>query len=250
MTVKVGIIGLNGRMGQAIAHVLQETDGAQLAAGLVQTSVAAKNSSIPAETILTTQPEEFFQHIDVAIDFSVMAAAGKHAECAAAAKCPFVCGITGLSKESLDVFEKVSQHIPVLYASNTSLSLIVMKKLAKYAAQLLADHDYDIAIIDEHHRWKVDAPSGTAKTLAELIMEGNKGKHMPRFSDIRAGGIVGEHEVIFAGLGETIRLRHSVTDRTIFARGAVTAALWLARQQKGLYKMDDVLETPTNAPNI
>jgi 4-hydroxy-tetrahydrodipicolinate reductase len=101
--------------------------------------------------------------------------------------------------------------------------------------------DYDVAIIDEHHRMKKDSPSGTAKILGDAVRQGNGGRKMPQYAAIRAGHIIGEHEVIFTGNGETIRLRHSVTDRGIFARGALDAALWLHKKPAGFYGMDDVL---------
>jgi 4-hydroxy-tetrahydrodipicolinate reductase len=150
-------------------------------------------------------------------------------------------GTTGLDAEGLKALKQAAQKIPVLHAPNTSLSLAAMKRITALAAQLLGNLDYDVAITDEHHAQKKDAPSGTAKALGEAVIAGSNGKKTPSYSSIRAGSIVGEHEVIFAGNGEIIRLHHSVTDRHIFARGAVEAALWLAKKPAGLYGMDDVL---------
>ena len=116
-----------------------------------------------------------------------------------------------------------------------------MKQVVTLAAKLLKDHDYDISILDRHHRMKKDAPSGTAKTLGEAVLAGNKNSKQPAYSDIRAGAIVGEHEVSFVGQGETISLQHSVTDRDIFAHGAIEADLWVTSKAPGLYSMDDVL---------
>ena len=161
---------------------------------------------------------------------------------AAKHKKPFVCGVTGLEpRRALEVIKQAATKIPVLYAPNTSLSLAVMKQVTALAAKLLGTFDYDVSILDEHHRMKKDAPSGTARTLGEAVLRGNGGKKTPSYAAVRAGAIVGEHEVAFVGQGEIIRLRHSVTDRRIFARGAVQAALWLHGKPAGFYGMEDVL---------
>lgn len=240
MSIKIGIIGYAGRMGQAIGKAVRTHPAATLCGGLEREAKPDLQALDPS-FVVTNQPEILFPQCDVLIDFSHATATADYARLAVKYGKAFVSGTTGLDESAKAALTEAAKHIPLLYASNTSLSLVVMKQLVKQAARLLRDHDYDIAIVDEHHRWKKDAPSGTAKTLGEMALAGNGGKPEPAYAAIRAGAIVGEHEVIFAGQGETIRLRHSVTDREIFARGAVQAAVWLHNKAPGLYSMDDVL---------
>ena len=235
----IGIIGYQGRMGQAIARIVPEFPAATLAGGLVRQERV--DTAQPTGLMITSNADQLFPACSVLIDFSSAEALPATLSSAIKHHKPMVVGITGLSIDLQQRLKDASQRIPVLYASNTSLSLVVMKRLVRQAAQLLRDHDYDIAILDRHHRFKKDAPSGTAKTLGEAVLSGNEGQHEPSYAAIRAGHIVGDHEVLFAGHGETISLHHSVTDRDIFARGAVNAALWLADKPAGLYGMDDVL---------
>ena len=240
MSVRIGITGFNGRMGQAIARVARSRSEATLIGG-VDINITPELKEQSGKLILTSRAEELFPQCDVMIDFSSPSAAPEIARLAAKHGKALVCGTTGLNDAAHAALKEAAQKVPLLYATNTSLSLVVMKQLTQFAARLLADQDYDVAILDRHHRWKKDAPSGTAKTLGEFVLKGNGGKKEPVYSAIRAGAIVGEHEVIFGGLGETITLHHSVTDRDVFARGAVQAALWLHGNKPGLYTMDDVL---------
>jgi len=237
--IKIGLLGYGGRMGQVIAGEIAASTTATLVAGVVR---SVKSEYKKTEGLLiTTKADEAIAMSDVIIDFTLANATVANIQLAVTHKKPFVCGTTGLSAETTDALKKAAKTIPVLYASNTSLSLAVMKRATKLAAKLLAGFDYDVAILDEHHNMKKDAPSGTAKTLGEAVTEANGGKKQPTYASIRAGHIIGNHEVIFAGNGETIRLQHSVSDRRIFARGAVQAALWLYNKPAGFYGMDDVL---------
>ncbi|NTU76853.1 MAG: 4-hydroxy-tetrahydrodipicolinate reductase [Alphaproteobacteria bacterium] len=238
MTVRLGIVGFGGRMGQAIARVLEAHPETTLVGG-VERNVAAQIEK--PNLIVTDKAETLVPLCDVVIDFSAPSVTPEVARLAAANGKAFLSGTTGLDATAKEALKVAAQKVPVLYATNTSLSLVVMKQLVKMAANLLRDQDYDIAIHDRHHRWKKDAPSGTAKTLGEWALAGNGGSKEPVFSATRAGAIVGEHEVMFAGLGETISLHHSVTDRDVFARGAVQAAIWLHGKSPALYSMDDVL---------
>ncbi|HAX91312.1 MAG TPA: 4-hydroxy-tetrahydrodipicolinate reductase [Rhodospirillaceae bacterium] len=240
MIISVGIIGYTGRMGQAIARTVETHSAASLAGGLTRTTPVGGKDNRPF--IVTDKPEELFPECDVLIDFSHASATSHYAQIAAQYGKPFLSGTTGLDKDSLAALHEVSAKIPVLYTTNTSLSLVVVKQMARVAARLLKDQDYDVSILDKHHRWKKDAPSGTALTLGKAVLEGNDGKHPPVYSSIRSGAIVGEHDILFAGTGENITIQHVVTDRRVFARGAVQAALWLAGQKPGYYIMDDVLE--------
>ncbi len=241
MTPRLGLIGYAGRMGQAVARVIQERTDACLVGGVARTlpSPAPNN----ADFLLTDDADKLFPLCDILIDFSSPQATPAYARLAAHHGKAFMSGVTGLDDAAHKTLQEAAQKVPVLYAANTSLSLVVMRRLVALAAQLLRDRDYDIAILDRHHRWKKDAPSGTAKTLGEAVLSGNKGSHPPQFAAVRAGAIVGEHEVSFTGQGESLTLLHTVTDRMIFARGAVDAALWLQGRPAGLYGMDDVVGT-------
>lgn len=240
MSVRIGIIGYAGRMGQAIAHVIPEFKEAALAGGLVR-KMTTNSPILPDGILVTHMADKLFPLCDALIDFSAQEAVSETVERALWHQKPLMVGVTGLPPDLMHMLQEAGKRIPVLYASNTSLSLVVMKRLVALAAQWLAPHDYDVTILDRHHRFKKDSPSGTARTLGEAVLSGNQGKHAPTYAAIRAGHIVGEHEVLFAGNGETISLQHSVTDRDIFARGAVLAALWLVNKPTGFYSMDDVL---------
>lgn len=241
MITTIGLIGYSGRMGQAMARVIEAHPMACLGGGLVHTlSLSPMDDDDPI--LLTDKPEVLFPQCDVLIDFTHANATAPLAKLAAQYGKPFLSGTTGLDPETLATLREVSATIPVLHTTNTSLSLIVVKRMAKLAAQLLKDQDYDIAIHDKHHKWKKDAPSGTALTLGQAILEGNEGAQSPSYSSTRAGSIIGEHDILFAGTGEAITIAHEVTDRRVFARGAVKAALWLATKKCGYYLMDDVLD--------
>jgi len=240
MSVRIGIIGFAGKMGQAIANTVMGTPGAALAGGSDPAVTPELREKFPGIAV-TENAEELFPLCDVVVEFSSASATAGYALLAARHGKAFVSGTTGLGESAMAGIREAAGKIPLIYSTNMSLSLVVMKQLAKSAAHLLREHDYDISILDEHHRFKKDAPSGTAKTLGEFVLSGNGGSRQPSYSAIRAGHIVGEHEVMFAGQGEVIRLRHSITDRGVFARGALQAALWLHGKAPGFYTMDDVL---------
>jgi 4-hydroxy-tetrahydrodipicolinate reductase len=237
--IKIGIFGYNGRMGQLIAEEVAAHEACTLAGGLVRS--IKPDFKKPEEILITTNPDELAAISDILIDVTIAESTPSLAAIAAAHGKPFMCCTTGLTPDAEKTLADTAKKIPVLHGTNTSLSLAAMRRVVELAANLLGDFDYDVVITEEHHRMKKDAPSGTAKTLGAAVTRGNDGKKTPTFHSIRAGGIVGDHEVVFAGQGETIRLRHSVTDRRIFARGAVQAALWLHNKPSGLYGMEDVL---------
>jgi len=235
--IKIGLLGYAGRMGQAIAAEIAASAACELAGGVVR---ELKPEYKKSKLLITTKADDVIAISDVAVDFTFAAATIPYAKLAAAHNKPFMTGTTGLAAKDLDELKKLAKKIPVLAAPNTSLSLAAMKQLTTLAAKLLGNMDYDIAIRDEHHRMKKDMPSGTARSLGAAVARGNA-KKQASFASIRAGHIIGEHEVIFAGPGETIRLHHSVSDRAIFARGALQAALWLHGKPAGFYGMEDVL---------
>ncbi|HEU0118439.1 MAG TPA: 4-hydroxy-tetrahydrodipicolinate reductase [Alphaproteobacteria bacterium] len=238
--IKIGILGYGGRMGQAIAQAIAENGTCKVVGGADK---HIKPELAKAEGILVSSNiDEVVAISDVVIDFTLADAVSINVQSAVKHKKAYVCGVTGISAEQIEALKQASKTIPVLYTANMSLSLAAMKQIVKLATKLLGNYDYDIAILDEHHRMKKDAPSGTAKALGDAVTETNGGKKQPTYSATRAGYIVGNHEVAFVGNGEVIRLHHSVTDRGVFARGAVQAALWLSGQKPGFYNMDDVLK--------
>lgn len=244
MIVEIGVVGFSGRMGQAITEVILDHPSAAFAGGVTHTTPTRAQLDKFADTphILTENPDILFPKCDVVIDFTHASATTNFVKKAAQFGKAFVSGTTGLSDETMQALKDASKEIPVLHATNTSLSLVVVRRLLKVAAQALKDEPYDISILDKHHRWKKDAPSGTALTLGQAIMDGNGGTHEPTYAAIRGGSIVGEHDVLFAGNGEYITIHHQITDRRVFARGAVHAAVWLANQKPGWYSIDDIIQ--------
>ena len=237
----IGIYGKLGRMGVAIATVAPEL-GARIAGG----------------ADLGDEPAELARVADVLVDFSAPAAIEAHLAAARAARTPIVIGTTGLSGHHHALIDAAAAEIAVLQTGNTSVGVNLPARLVREAAQRLGP-DWDIEIVEMHHRNKADAPSGTAlmlgeaaaagmgTTLAEAAVEGRAGLTGPRASgtigmaSLRGGSVVGDHSVILATTGERIELTHRADDRAIFARGAVQAALWLVRQAPGRYTMDQVL---------
>jgi len=237
--IKIGILGYAGRMGQLIADEVRANDACTLVGGADRAITPAYKKA--EGILLTPHADEVIAISDVVINFTLAEATPGFAQLAATHKKAFVTGATGLDDRQLETLKQAAKQIPLLYAPNTSVSLAVMKRVTELAAKLLGPLDYDVHIHDQHHRAKKDAPSGTAVALGEAVARGNGGKKKPAYSATRAGAIVGEHEVGFIGQGEIIRLHHSVTDRRIFARGALQAALWLHGKPAGFYGMGDVL---------
>ncbi|MFZ3483035.1 4-hydroxy-tetrahydrodipicolinate reductase [Sphingomonas sp. 3-13AW] len=237
----IGIYGRLGRMGQAIAAVIPEL-GATLAGG------ADAGES----------PDGIARKADVLVDFSAAVALDAHLAAARAAGTPILIGTTGLSRAQHARIDEAATEIPVLQTGNTSLGVALLSRLVREAAERLGS-EWDIEIVEMHHRMKVDAPSGTALMLGEAAAKG-MGVEMSEvavigraglvgaraqgtigFAALRGGRVVGDHQVIFAGDGERIELSHRADDRAIFARGAVKAAQWLVNQAPGRYSMDAVL---------
>jgi 4-hydroxy-tetrahydrodipicolinate reductase len=208
--------------------------------------------------IVTDDPLTIFARAQAAIDFTSPAATLEHATYAAQARLVHVIGTTGIPETDFPKFTAAARHAVIVRAGNMSLGVNLLTLLTKKVAAAL-DADFDIEIVEAHHRHKVDAPSGTALMLGEAAAEGRgvsladvadrgrdgitgarKSGHIG-FSAIRGGDVVGEHDVIFAADGERIVLRHLATDRAIFARGALKAALWGQDKKPGEYDMMDVL---------
>jgi 4-hydroxy-tetrahydrodipicolinate reductase len=199
-----------------------------------------------------------FAGVDAVIDFTVPAATAAHAKLAADTGCALIAGTTGLEEVHRAALEQAAKCVPVVWASNMSSGVNLMFAITERVARALGS-DFDIEIVEMHHKHKVDAPSGTALSLGEAAARGrdvdfDSVKAGPRegitgarelgkigFAALRGGDVVGEHSVIFAGMGERIELTHRATDRGIFARGAVRAARWTEGRKPGFYAMADVL---------
>jgi 4-hydroxy-tetrahydrodipicolinate reductase len=250
---RIGIFGAAGRMGRAIAQVALET-GLEIAGG---TDRADSGDLLPGIAI-TTDPLALAEKSDVLIDFSVPGALSSHLDACVAAKKPVLIGTTGLESVHHGLIDGAARSIPVLQTGNTSLGVNLLAALVEQAASRLGD-DWDIEIVEMHHRHKVDAPSGTALLLGEAAARGRGitlADHSERgrdgitgaraqgaigFAALRGGSVAGDHQVIFAADGERIELGHRAESRVIFARGAVKGAQWLQGQPAGRYDMKGVL---------
>lgn len=240
--LKIGIYGSNGRMGKMIQECLKEYENVKIAA------LFDKNSS---------NLEDFFKSSDVVIDFSMPEGTEALLEFAKKNPKPLCIGTTGLSKDELNLMKEISKNMPILYATNMSLGVAVLNKLAFLASKAL--NEFDAEILEMHHRYKKDAPSGTALTLAENVaiarnldldkvrvsgrdgIIGQRSKDEIAVMSLRGGDIVGRHTAGFYGNGEFIELNHTATSRATFANGAIKAAIWLSSQKNALYDINDCL---------
>jgi 4-hydroxy-tetrahydrodipicolinate reductase len=239
--MRFGVIGHKGRMGEALA-------GAIAAAGhTMQVGVDAGGN-----------PEPLATQCDVLVDFSAPEALASNLAAAQTAGIPILIGTTGLAEEHFALLADAAKAVPVLQTGNFSLGVTLLAHLVREAAARLGP-DWDIEVLEMHHRMKVDAPSGTAKLLGEAAARARgiglsdnmeSGRHGATgaraegsigFATLRGGTVAGEHSVIFAGSSERITLSHSAEDRMIFARGAVRAAEWLIGKPAGRYAIEDVL---------
>jgi 4-hydroxy-tetrahydrodipicolinate reductase len=263
--VKIIVAGACGRMGKRIINMIDATEDAELSAAFDHPDNpcigqdASANAGLPASGIVIEDSiDSVIDKGDVIIDFTFHEATVTHTEAAARAGKPIVIGTTGLSNEQLDHIRQSSAQIPVVQAPNMSVGVNLLYKLVEMAAKTLGE-DYDIEIVEAHHRLKKDAPSGTALQLGRVAASalgrdldkvgvferngiiGERSKTEIGIQTVRAGDIVGEHTVMFGGIGERIEIVHKASSRDTFAKGAVRAALWITGQQPGLYNMLDVL---------
>ncbi len=265
-TLKLALAGAAGRMGRAITKVILDTDGVEVIGGLepkgsphigqdMGVLAGAGEIGVP----VTDDPLPLITRIDGIIDFTTPETSVWLAELAAQARIIHVIGTTGFTPEQERAFEAAARHARIVKAGNMSLGVNLLVALTRKVASLLGE-EFDIEIVEMHHRHKVDAPSGTALMLGNAAAEGRgigdlrenavfcrEGHTGPRqegtigFATLRGGSVVGDHTVILAGPEERIELTHRAQSREIFARGAVKAALWARDQQSGLYSMADVL---------
>ncbi|MBS0505696.1 MAG: 4-hydroxy-tetrahydrodipicolinate reductase [Proteobacteria bacterium] len=241
---KIGILGAAGRMGRAVAEVAAELGGEVV--GGIDRQGAVMGGFSDANTLADAS--------DVLIDFSVPNALTDHLDAARRYGRPLVVGTTGLGEEHQALIDTAATQIAVLQSANMSLGVNVLAALVEQAAARLGP-DWDIEVVEMHHRHKVDAPSGTALMLGRAAAQGRghaldapvhdrNGKRVEGtigFASLRGGSVAGDHMVVLASEGERIELGHRAESRAIFARGAVKAALWLSGRPVGRYTMADVL---------
>jgi 4-hydroxy-tetrahydrodipicolinate reductase len=263
--MRIAVLGAAGRMGQALTRVLVETPGCTVAGGIeakgspfVGRDVGEMAGLEPVGVAITDDPLPVFAHVDGVLDFTTPASTVAFAALSAQARIVHVIGTTGLSPADEAKIEAAARHATIVKAGNMSQGVNLLAVLTAEVARALGP-DFDIEILELHHRHKRDAPSGTslmlgaaaakgrAVSLEERGVRSRDGDTGPRregdigFASLRGGDVVGEHRVIFAGPGERIELAHIATDRGIFARGAVKAAVWARGRDPGLYAMQDVL---------
>lgn len=249
--IRIIMHGCNGKMGQVITDICKADNEVSIVAGI--DVVDNRQNGYPVFTDIYACNVE----ADVIIDFAAAAAVDNLLDYASKNRIPVVLCTTGLSPEQLNKVEQYSKEVAILKSANMSLGINTIMKLLKDAANVFAPAGYDIEIVEKHHNQKVDAPSGTALALADSINEARNNEYEYVYdrsqvrkkrekkelgiSAVRGGTIVGEHEVIFAGIDEVIEIKHTAYSKSVFAKGAVEAAKYLAGKPAGLYDMADVI---------
>lgn len=263
--LRLVVVGAAGRMGRMLIRVIGETPDARLASAIEQPDAPALGQDAavlaglpPSGILISADPLPAFAQADAVLDFTTPAATVAFAALAAQARIVHVVGTTGMAEDDIARLEAAARHAVIIRSGNMSTGVNLLAALVKRAARALGE-DFDIEVLEMHHRAKVDAPSGTALLLGEAAADGRgvalkersargrDGLTGPRrsgdigFASLRGGSVVGEHSVIFAGSGERLILSHVAEDRSVFARGALRAAIWGRSQKPGLYDMADVL---------
>lgn len=252
--IKVGVFGANGRVGKLLVKNLQEDDATQVAALCER---QALDYVPPQGALITNDAAIFLNEVDVAIDFTVASATESLLRAALDVSRPLVIGTTGLDEAQKALLQEAASKMPILYATNMSAGVALAKRLVEMVSGTLVE--YDVEIVEQHHRHKKDAPSGTALTLAEhaakargldldaVRVSGRDGATGVRTKDeigvlaVRGGDVVGRHTAGFYGEGEFIEINHTATSRETFSKGAVRAAKWIVSQPCGLYDISDCL---------
>lgn len=249
--VKILMHGCNGRMGQVITGLVKEDENATITAG-VDVYDGIKN-----EYPVFSKLQDVNVDFDVIIDFSTASVIDGLLDYCVAVKKPVVLCTTGLSEEQIKKAKKVSETVAVLRSANMSIGVNVIMKLLREAVAKLAPEGFDVEIVEKHHNQKLDAPSGTAIALADVMNDEMGGcyeyiydrsqvrkkrdKKELGISAVRGGNIVGEHDVIFAGTDEVITISHSAHSKAIFAKGSIAAAKYIFDKMPGMYDMSDVM---------
>ncbi|MCS7279114.1 MAG: 4-hydroxy-tetrahydrodipicolinate reductase [Thermodesulfobacteriaceae bacterium] len=265
MAIKAIVAGAAGRMGRTIINLIFQNKDIDLVGAFEHPEHPSVGKDVgevvglpKTGIIIENALEKVIEKGEVIIDFTFHKASLEHARINAKYKKAMVIGTTGFKKEELaEIYELAQKHFPLVQAYNMSLGVNLLYKLVEITAKTLGE-DYDIEIVEAHHRMKKDAPSGTALKLAEVIAktlgrsekefkfcrEGIIGERTSKeigIQTVRGGDIVGEHTVLFAGMGERVELIHRASSRETFARGAIRAALWVVGKNPGVYDMQDVL---------
>ncbi len=263
--LNVAVAGASGRMGRRISVLCIESDKITLSGAFEREGHEDIGKDIGAilgienvGVVLSKSIHEIIDGTDVVIDFTTIESTLENVKVCVEHKKPFITGTTGLSDSQINEIKGMSNNIPIVLAPNMSVGVNLLFKILKDVSLILGD-DYDVEIIEAHHRLKKDAPSGTALKMAKVIAEslnrdlndtavysrkgfiGERTNKEIGIQTIRAGDIVGEHTVLFGGLGERIELTHKASSRDTFARGALRAALWVKDKSPGFYDMQDVL---------
>ena len=263
--INVGITGASGRMGRALLEAVTNAEGMMVAAAIERpgSSVIAADAGEVAgigklNVPIVDELRAVITDIDVLIDFTHPSVTLGNLETCRKAGKRIVIGTTGFSDEEKQQISRAAQDIGIVFAPNMSVGVNLCFKLLDLAARIMGD-EVDIEIIEAHHRHKVDAPSGTALRMGEVVADalgrnlkdcavygregqtGERDRHTIGFETIRAGDIVGEHTVMFADIGERVEITHKASSRMTFAKGAARAAAWLMEQQGGMFDMQDVL---------
>ncbi|WP_025897588.1 4-hydroxy-tetrahydrodipicolinate reductase [Sneathiella glossodoripedis] len=263
--MKIGIVGCGGRMGRMLVKQVTQTAGCHVAGGtepavspFLGKDIGTLAGVEALNVTVADSAEKLFQTCDAIIDFTTPAATVEHASLAAKFGKIHVIGTTGISNEDQQIIAQNGSRATIVQGANMSLGVNLLAQLTKKVAAIL-DDEFDIEIVEMHHRHKVDAPSGTALQLGKAAAEGRGVDHDtvadrgrdgitgPRkagdigYAVLRGGNVVGDHTVMFAAEDEIIEITHKAGDRSIFARGAVKAALWASDKPAGYYSMMDVL---------
>lgn len=263
--MKIGVVGCAGRMGRMLMETILSSEEATLAGGTEHArsdAIGRDAGSLIARDqtgiIIDDDPKALFEACDTVIDFTVPMATVMHARLAADSGTALVVGTTGMDADQLAQLDAASKQTTIVRAGNMSVGINLLLGLVQQVSSVLGE-EFDIEIVEMHHRHKVDAPSGTALMLGEAAAAGRgvnladaaqrvrDGHTGPRqsgdigFATLRGGDVVGDHTVVFAGEGERIEISHKASSRTIYANGAVRAALWTEAKGPGHYSMNDVL---------
>ena len=264
--MKLVVVGAAGRMGQTLIRAIDATEGVELSAAIEVSGSphigrdSGEMAGIGSNGIAISEDAlAAFAAAEGVVDFTIPKASVEFAGLAAQARIVHVIGTTGCTAEDEAKFDAAARHARVVKSGNMSLGVNLLAVLVRQAAQALDAADFDIEVLEMHHKHKIDAPSGTAFLLGEAAATGrnvNLAEHSVRvrdgitgargqgeigFATLRGGSVIGEHSVLFAGEGETIEITHRATDRLLFARGAIKAALWAHDKKAGRYDMLDVL---------
>ncbi|RKF15595.1 4-hydroxy-tetrahydrodipicolinate reductase [Alginatibacterium sediminis] len=263
--VQVAVVGCNGRMGKTLLEAISQNPDTELGAAteragssLIGVNAGELAGQKDIAVTVCDSLEGLEDKIDVVIDFTAPAVTLSHLAWAKKHGKKMVIGTTGFSDEQKQLLSDYSESVAIMFASNMSVGVNVVFKLLEVAAKAMGDYT-DIEIIEGHHRHKVDAPSGTALSMGEVIADtlgrdlkkvavygregitGERDRETIGFATIRAGDLVGEHTAMFADIGERVEITHKASSRMTFANGAVRAAVWLQEKPKGLFDMQDVL---------